>query len=64
MPASISAAGLRLRAHPRDPTTIAPQLAKKDESCGFKDIENYASPYGPAEECAGFVKGSSVFDHL
>lgn len=29
MPASISAAGLRLRAHPRDPTTTALQQAKK-----------------------------------
>ncbi len=29
MPVSISAAGLRIRAHPRDPTTTVPQRAKR-----------------------------------
>jgi hypothetical protein len=47
MPASISAAGLRLLAHPRDPTTTVPQRAKKDESCGSAhgpDVERRSRP--------------------
>jgi hypothetical protein len=60
MPVFMSAAGLRIRAHPRDPTTTVPQRAKPMNRWG-KDIENYASTPQPTEECAGFVKGSAKF---
>ena len=62
MPASISAVGLRIRAHPRDPTTTVPRQVEGPEGIGFPLGHDAISDLFPAKNSLSIPLSRWIID--